>query len=166
MSIDFLNTECKESVRNNSVYGICDNQDGTKAYTNIANESSWVATVENTNQLETVFTPIDNCIIIMKNGTKDEESTCDGMLTFRNSIYLIELKEQRTGGWLPDAIGQLENTIKLIEKANNIDDITFKKAYACNKKHPNFQVIDVERKRRFFDETGFRIDAQAKIVVK
>ena len=166
MIIDFFNTECNEPVQNNSFFGICDNQHGTKAYTDIENENTWVAMVENTNKLDTVFTPIDNCIVILKDGTNDKESTCDGMLTFRNSIYLVELKEQRTGGWLPDAIGQLENTIKLIEKAHNINDIRFKKAYACNKKHPHFHVIDVERKRRFYTDTGFRIDAQAKIFIK
>ncbi len=36
----------------------------------------------------------------------------------------------------------------------------------CNKKHPNFQVIDVESKKKFFDSTGFRIDAQTKIEIK
>ncbi len=165
MNVDFFNTECRESVRNNSVFGICDNHDGTRAYTDIGNNSTWVAKVENCNKLDTVFTPIDNCIIILKNGTNDQESTCDGMLTFRNSIYLVELKEQRTGGWLTDAIGQLENTIKLLKGANNIDHIIYKKAYACNKKHPKFHVIDVERKRKFYNETGFRIDAQASILI-
>ena len=107
MSIDFFNTECKEPVRNDIAFGICDNQDGTRAYTDIENRNTWVAEVENTNKLDTFFTPIDNCIIVLKSDTYDQESTCDGMLTFRNSIYLVELKIQRTGGWLPGAIKQL-----------------------------------------------------------
>lgn len=165
MSIDFFNTECKESVRNNATFGICDKQDETKAYTDIENENIWVAKVKNINRIDIVFTPIDNCMNILKGGTNDKESTCDGMLTFENSIYFVELKVQRTGGWLPDAIDQLKNTINLLKAYNNLEKIRYKKAYACNKKHPSFYVIDVERKKRFFDETGFRIHVEAKILI-
>jgi len=35
------------------------------------------------------------------------------MLTFAESLYLVELKKQGTGGWISDAKGQLENTIKI-----------------------------------------------------
>ena len=165
MNIDFFNTECKENIQNNLSFGICDKQDGTKAYTDINNKKDWIAIVENKKNKNIIFTPINNCIIILKRGSNDRESTCDGMLTFENGIYLVELKEQRTGGWIPDAIGQLENSIKLLKKATNINSITYKKAYACNKRHPNFQVLDIERKRRFYKETGFRIDVQTKIKI-
>ena len=88
------------------------------------------------------------------------------MLTFKNSLYLVELKKKRTGGWISEAIEQLKNTIKLIIENHNIDEFQFKKAYACNRKHPNFATIDNELSRRFFRETnGFRIDAQAEIVI-
>ena len=166
MNVDFFNTSCKEPVRTNEKFGICDDQDGIKAYSSIDTSTNWIATVINETQIEVSFTAIDNCIITLKEGTQDKESSCDGMLTFSNSVYLVELKNQRTGGWLPSAIGQLKNSIKLLKASNNLEEIRYKKAYACNSKHPNFQVMEVERKKKFYDETGFRIDAQAKIVIK
>ncbi len=164
--IDFFNNNCKENIRTDEEFGICDNQDGTKAYSAKNNSENWIAIVKNSNQKEIIFTAIDNCIQVYKQGTRDLESSCDGMLSFEDSLYLVELKKQGTGGWLPKAIRQLQNTIALIIKNNDISDIKYKKAFACNKKHPYFQVIESERKKRFYDTTGFRIDAQNEIVVK
>ena len=167
MSIDFFETDCKESARTDVLFGICDDQDGTKAYTNVLDTNIWITTVNNNSRIKVAFTAIDNCITILKEGTKDKESSCDGMLTFNNSIFLVELKKQGTGGWLPKAIGQLKNTIKLINANHNLKEFRYKKAYACNRKHPTFTTIDNELSRKFFRETnGFRIDAQAEIIVK
>ena len=89
------------------------------------------------------------------------------MLIFHESLYLVELKKQGTGGWLPHAKTQLENTIKLLHANHNLSAFKYKKAYACNKKHPNFTVINVAERKAFFEKTnGFRIDAQAEIVIK
>lgn len=164
--IDFFNNSCNENSLTDEEFGICDNQDGTKAYSENTNSGNWIAIVKNNTQKEMTFTPIDNCIQIFQSGTRNLESSCDGMLTFENSLYLIELKEQGTGGWLPTAISQLQNTIRLITENNDISNIRYKKAYACNKKRPHFQVMDSERKKRFYDMTGFRIDAQIEIVIK
>jgi hypothetical protein len=167
MSVNFFKTKCKELPRQDKLFGICDDQDGTKAYTDATDDSNWIAKVINTNDLSVSFTAIDNCIIIFKEGAKDKESTCDGMLTFSNSLYLVELKNQGTGGWLPKAKGQLENTIKLLSSVHNIEDYRYKKAYACNKKHPNFTVIDAAEKKAFFERNkGFRIDVQREITIK
>ena len=167
MSVIFFGTKCKESSRQDKLFGICDDQNGTKAYTNMTDNTKWIAKVINNNDLAISFTPIDNCIIVLKEGTLDKESTCDGMLTFSNSLYLVELKKQGTGGWLSDAKSQLENTIKLLRSKHNLEEYKYKKAFACNKKHPNFTVIDAAEKKAFFERTkGFRIDAQAEIVIK
>ena len=89
------------------------------------------------------------------------------MLTFQDSLYLIELKKQGIGGWLPKAIRQLRNTIKILSANHNLKNIKYKKCFACNKKHPKFTTIDNELSKRFFRETnGFRIDAQTEIVIK
>ena len=60
---------------------------------NVTDNTKWIAKVINNNDLAISFTPIDNCIIVLKEGTLDKESTCDGMLTFSNSLYLVELKK-------------------------------------------------------------------------
>lgn len=133
----------------------------------MTDNTKWIAKVSNDNDLTIAFTAIDNCLIVLKEGTKDKESTCDGMLTFSNSLYLVELKKQGAGGWLSDAKSQLEKTIKLLRSKHNLEEYKYKKAYACNKKHPNFTVIDAAERKAFFERTkGFRIDAQAEIVVK
>ena len=120
----------------------------------------------NNKSKKVVFTPIDNCLNIYKEDIKNKESTCDGMLTFDESIYLVELKIRRTGGWLPETIGQLKNTIRLIRENQGIG-FKYKKAFACNKKHPSFTTIDNELSKKFFQETdGFRIDAQTEIIIK
>ncbi len=167
MSVTFFESVCKEASRTDNLFGLCDDQHGTKAYSDTSDDRKWIATVNNDLSLEVTFTPIDHCIIVMKAGTKDKESTCDGMLTFRNSLYLVELKNQATGGWLPDAIEQLSNTIKRMNANQDMTLIKYKKAYACNKRHPNFTVLDGERRKKFFQETnGFRIDAQTEIAIK
>lgn len=113
-----------------------------------------------------MFTPIDNCIIVYKGGTKDKESTYDGMLTFTDSLYLVELKDKGHAGWKTEAINQLENTIRLMNEFHKLDTIRYKKAYACNKKYPNFKVIDAAERKAFFHRTnGFRLDVQAEITV-
>ena len=77
------------------------------------------------------------------------------------------MKKQSTGGWIADAKGQLENTIQLLSENHDLSDFRFKKAFACNRKHPNFTVIDTAERKSFFERTnGFRIDVQAEIVIK
>lgn len=167
MSVDFFNNNCTEPERKDKQYGICDDQDGNMAYSSLSTEEEWIAIIKNDNETEISFTPIDNCIIILKDGTKDKESTCDGMLTFKNSLYLLELKNRATGGWIGEAKDQLENTIGLISKNHDLKDIKYKKAFACNKKHPSFTVIEAAERKSFFERTGgFRFDAQAEIVIK
>lgn len=87
----------------------------------------------NGNEELVTFTPRDNCIIVLKPGTKDKESTCDGALIWKDGLYLVELKNQATGGWLPKSIVQLENTIKLISPIF-LQKFKYKKAYSCNMK--------------------------------
>lgn len=167
MIIDFLDTNCKEPSRKDKYFGICDDQDGTKAFTNQDDNNKWIAKVTNENETSVTFTAIDNCIVIHKKNSNDKESTCDGMLVFGQSLYLVELKNQAKGGWISEAKSQLENTIKLISSNNDISSFRYKKAFACNKKHPNFTVIDTSERKAFFERTkGFRIDVQAEIIIK
>lgn len=166
MSVDFFKTNCKEEIQSVELFGLCDDQNGKKAYSDIDNTENWIATIKNSNAKEIIFTPIDNCITIFKKGTKDKESTCDGMLTFQDSLYLVELKERITGGWVSEAINQLKNTIMLISANHDLTMFKYKKAFGCNKKHPHFTTIDNELSKKFFNESnGFRIDVQSEIVI-
>ncbi|MBK7868587.1 MAG: hypothetical protein IPJ75_17220 [Ignavibacteriales bacterium] len=163
MSFDFINSPCRESPRIESKFGICDDQVGTKAYTDSGDDSKWIAFVRNEDEKEITFTAIDNCLEFFKNRSQEKESTCDGMLTFDDGIYFVELKTQDSN-WLQKALGQLENTIILLQ--NHHRNYRFKKAFACNKRHPSFHVFDNELNKRFFKQYGFRIDINNEIIIK
>lgn len=166
MSVNFFESPCREASKTKSEFGICDDQNQTKAYTLTINKVKWIATVKNNNNKSVSFTAIDNCTVVYKKDTKDKESTCDGMLTFTDSLFLVELKDKGHAGWKAEAISQLENTIRLINEHHNLDTIRYKKAYACNKKFPVFKVIDAAERKAFYHRTkGFRLDIQAEIVI-
>lgn len=166
MKINFLETPCKEPNRTDKLFGICDKQDGSKAFNDVEDQQKWIAFVKNEQAKSISFTPIDNCIQIFKDGGKDQESTCDGMLTFENSLYLVELKEKEKS-WLMEATKQLKNTIRLLRLHHDLSAFKYKKAYACNKKHPYFKALDYSFRKDFFRRTdGFRIDAQTEIAIK
>jgi hypothetical protein len=87
MNLNFFNKDCSEPARNNDSFGICDNHDNRKAYTDIVNPDRWIAVVKNDGNLDVTFTAIDNCNIVFQEGKKDKESTCDGALTFGDSLF-------------------------------------------------------------------------------
>lgn len=164
MNVDFFDKKYCEPVRTDEAFGLCDDQNSTKAYSTTENPGKWMSTILNRNKTAIVFTPIDYNIIILKEGTNDKESTCDGMLRFADSLYLVELKNQEKG-WRTEAINQLKSTIKLLKAHHDLAKIKHKKAFACNKRHPYFQTVDNEDNLRFYREYGFRLDIQAEIRV-
>ncbi len=165
MKVDFFLSDCTEPARTDELFGICDDADDNKASTTIEPSEKWNAEVKNEKGIEVTFTAIDHCVPVYKEGNKEKESTCDGMLTFRESLYLVELKDQRSQ-WIKKAVEQLENTMKLLHENHDLTKFKFKKAFACNREHRRFVTIDNERNKRFFQTYGFRIDIQAEIVIK
>ena len=163
MPINFFDETCKEASIIDSEFGICDNEDGGKAFVDRVNRDKWVATVDNSGKMELIFTAIDNCVEILRdNGGMDKR--CDGMLTSGDHIFFLELKNQRSN-WKTVAIEQLRITVGHFIENHDISIFRYKKAFACNKKHPQFQVIDREKKQRFFDEFKVRLHVQATIKV-
>jgi hypothetical protein len=165
MIIDFFNTPCKELPRTDLKFGICDDQEGERAYTNTDDDTKWIATVNNQNSRTITFTAIDHCMEIKKVGDKDQESTCDGMLTYAEGILFVELKDQKERG-IATAKAQLENTLKLFLLYHEDINYKYKKAYICNVKHPTFKVIDNETQKSFFSDYGFRLDINTEILIK
>jgi hypothetical protein len=160
--MNFFEPTCQEPPINNVLFGLCDDQNGTKAYTNVNDPARWIATVRNNNSQNLVFTAIDKCVV------RDHEDIgkgrCDGMLTSSQHIYFVELKEINPP-WISSAIGQLESTIVLFMANHDISIFRHKKAFACNRKRDKFYVIDHELNLRFFRTYGVRIDVQAEIIV-
>ena len=163
MSVNFLVAACQEPPLNNSEFGLCDDQDGTKAYTSTTDTANWVATVKNDNAIPLVFTAIDKCLI--QDHEYRDRGRCDGMLTSTNYlIYFVELKDEAKG-WITGAIEQLESTIQFFMESHDITAYRHKKAFACNKRHRHFQEIDNELNRSFFRRYGVRIDVQGQIII-
>jgi len=161
--LDFFAPDFQEKPINNLQFGLCDNEDGAAAFTDVLNKDKWTATIENPEGLALIFTAIDKGVI--KNNEYSGYERCDGMLTSEAYLYFIELKNER-GEWIQKGISQLKSTIKLFNDAHPGADKRFKhkKAYICNKKHPCFHVIDNEQNLKFFKSYCFRLDVQAKIL--
>lgn len=157
--MNFHHPPCQESPRNEEIFGI---RDGEIAYSTVENPDSWTAVVKNESGLPVTLTAIDGCVIL---GEELEGiRRCDCMLTTRDHLYLVELKEEKKG-WKTGAIAQLLSTIKLYHDTHGRGDFKYRKAFACNRHFPRFQEIDHELNLKVFREYGFRIDAQATIVV-
>jgi hypothetical protein len=163
MSINFFEPSCQEQI-NHPRFGLCDDQDGTKAYTNTENPDKWIATVKNNQRKNLIFTAIDKCII------KDNEllgrGRCDGMITASDLLYFVELKSKEPP-WEVSAKEQLESTIELFIQNQDIRVYKHKKAFACNSRSIRFRFkeIDNEENLRFYRKYGFRLDLQTEIIV-
>ena len=162
MKVNFIENTCKETARNDTLFGLCDDQNGKKAYSNTDNSAKWIATVKNDNGISLVFTPVDNCLI--KNNEFVGRGRCDGLLTTVEHLYFIELKDQAKS-WITHAVEQLESTIEFFKESHDITAFRHKKAFACNKKRGHFQEIDNEINLSFFRKHKVRIDIQAEIII-
>jgi hypothetical protein len=162
MSLNFLINLCHERAREDVLFGLCDDQNGKKAYSDTDDPIKWIATIKNENAISLVFTPIDKCII--HDNEYPGRGRCDGMLRSPEHLYFFELKDE-SKAWITGAIEQLESTIQFFTEFHNINQFKHKKAFACNKQHRHFQEIDNEFNRQFFRKYKFRIDVQAEIIV-
>lgn len=162
---------CAEPIIYNVLFGICDGIDGQKAFSQTDNEHTWVVKVLNPTGRAVTFVAIDNCIEIRReDGSMSRR--CDSLLFYEDNLVFVELKNQRQR-WIEDAIEQLEETIKhfignQVNYGDGFIDIAqyrHKRAYASNKRHPHFQVIDTDTKQRFFNQYRFRVNIQADIKI-
>lgn len=160
--MDFFKPECQSGPFNQAQFGLCDDQNATRAYVDTTAPEKWGATVENPSQTAITFTAIDKCV--MQDCDEPDRGRCDGMLTTEDLLYLVELKDQKTH-WKPHAIKQLKSTIQFLRANHDLTCFRHKKAFACNKRHKPFAHIDHELKCRFFQDYGFRIDIQATVLV-
>ena len=159
--MNFFATTCREPSRTDKLFGLCDGQAGGKAYSAIAHQSKWIATVKNSSGAEVNFTAIDKCVLY--DHDYPGRGRCDGMLTSNKHLYLVELKDKIAGG-IPEAKIQLESTIRFLLEFEDLSAYKFRKAFVCNKKHKTFTVIDNETNKKFYDKTTFRLDIQAEVI--
>jgi hypothetical protein len=167
MSINFFDTNC-QSQTNQYKFGLCDdpNKDKDPAYIDTVDCSKWIAIVENNQEIEVIFTAIDNCIEILRSDGK-KDNRCDGMLTYNNHIIFVELKERKytNSVWIEEGENQLRKTIAVFVNHNNLAIFKSKKAYIANSKKPQFQYSHKERMQKFRNDTGFTLSIQNTIKV-
>ncbi len=165
-AVDFFNSDCLESLRTDIQFGLCDDETHQTAYTDTLDSQKWIAQVNNPLKKKIAFYAIDNCQVVLQPGSLNRESTCDGMLVESNKLILVELKNRGIGGWRKDAISQLENTIRLMSIHHDLSQFKLKKAYACNRKHPQFAQLESELKLKFRrNNHGFHLDIQSQITL-
>ena len=166
MSINFFDANY-QSQTNQYKFRLCDDPNEDPAYidTDIDDCSKWIATVENNQEIEVIFTAIDNCIEILRSdGTMDNR--CDGMLTYNNHLIFVELKEKNyRNNWVVKGEKQLKNTINVFIANHDLEIYKSKKAYIANNKKPTFQSSQITRMDKFKDETGFRLIIQNTIEI-
>ena len=160
--MDFFKPECQSGPFSEARFGLCDDQNATRAYVDTAAPEKWVATVENPSQRAVTFTAIDKCVI--QDGDEPGRGRCDGMLTTEDLLYLVELKDQ-VPPWRQHAIDQLESSIRFLLDHHDVSRFRHKKAFACNKRRQVFATIDNDLQLRFRRDYGFRIDVQTTVLV-
>jgi len=160
--MDFFKPDCQSGPFDQAQFGLCDDQNATRAYVDTTTPEKWVATVDNPSRRAVTFTAIDKCV--MQDGDEPGRGRCDGMLTTDDLLYLVELKDQAPP-WRQHAIEQLESSIQFLLAHHDVSRFRHKKAFACNKRRPAFVTVENELQLQFRREYGFRIDVQATVVV-
>jgi hypothetical protein len=163
MNVNFFQVQCQDTTTN-TLFGICDNQNGSPAFIDATNQSIWIAKVINSSAISVTLIAVDNCITILRNdGSMDMR--CDAILAYPDNIIFLELKNQLKH-WITDAVEQLETTIINFRDSHDISIFRHKKAFAANKKHPQFSYGNNERRQRFFSEYRVRLNIEATIKIQ
>jgi hypothetical protein len=129
-----------------------------------------IAKIENNNNWNIYFVPIDKNIICYKPNSKDKESQCDALLICVREqkmydFYFVELKEKEKSR-NKEGVEQLKITILNFRNSYSISCISKKRAFLANKKHPYFNSGFNEEKEKFRNETGFMLIICADIPIK
>lgn len=132
------------------------------AYIDYNNRELWDAVVESNNKTDFNFIAVDNNIPY-NDKIGNEKKRCDAMLYTGQTVIFIELKNQEKD-WLNEAIGQLKSTIEHFKNEENIMNFKYRKAYACNKTHPNFNCQFESRMQKFYRET--RVLLRSERIIK
>lgn len=170
MEIDFFDENCQSHTKA-AKFGLCDEPPPSTnpAYIDLKDVNQWIATVENNQHIDIIFTAIDNCIEIYRSDSK-MANRCDGMLTYIHTIIFVELKQRKPSGrnyrnLINKAEIQLRSTISVFIRNKNSEKFVTKRAYIANAKKPEFQQSHKERMQRFKDDTGFILKIENKIII-
>lgn len=154
-AINFFDTTYRiESARDDTEFGLLDPGNNLPAV--ICDSNQGQAVVYNSKKHLLDFVAIDHNIVILK-PDGNLESTCDAMLFDKKEfLVFVELKDVASG-WVTEAVGQLENTIRLFKENHYYEDFKRRYAYAANRQHPTFHYSLKEEMQRFKNDTDFHL---------
>jgi len=146
MAIDFFDCNCV-TITSKKIFGIYDVPPAALDFTN---DKIWIAWVENDHEIEVTFTAIDKCINI----PWGEGERCEGMITYKDALIFVELKDADGGKWPGKARSQLINTIRLFKRDASIAAYARHYGHIANKQRPNFKAGGKNFSQQFEDATG------------
>ena len=165
MKIDFALAKCQDNTER-KLFGLCDDKKEQRAYLDETDGAKWIAVVVNEYEYSVTFTAIDHCIETKREDGK-MDSRCDGFLNFNTTVIFIELKERSGHGnaWVIEGEKQLRTSINYFKRSNEDENFTIKRAYISNKEHPKFKESQSARMDKFFNETGYILRIENRIIL-
>ncbi|HOF46223.1 MAG TPA: hypothetical protein PLZ46_05520 [Bacteroidales bacterium] len=148
--MQFFKADCQETT-DITKFGLYDAEDNTPVKIKLTDEELWNATVLNNSGKSVLYTAIDNCIDVFRpNGNMN--NCCDCMLTYNNTLLLVELKNKRES-WQSEGLAQIESIVKTIieEIPDFSNEFKTRKAIVANRKHqfPVFHESNIEQRQTF-----------------
>jgi len=165
MAINFFDLTGKTSS-SAVTFGLCDDPSpaANPAYIDETDTNKWIGEVSNPTLKNADFYAIDHCVEILRpNG--EQESRCDGMLHYDNTLTFVELKDRTFRGWLGKACDQLTITVGVFHANHDITAYDQVDAYVCNKQRPFFKSGFSNVIQRFKDDTGLILTVQKEIAI-
>ena len=167
MKINFSDAGC-QTTSSRKKFGLCDDPPpkSSPAYIDELDGAKWIAVVVNDERHEVTFTSIDNCIPITKPDGR-RAKRCDGVLMHGSSVIFIELKARASGSdWVKEGEKQLRETICHFEQEEETSQYSKKKAYVANSERPKFRASQTRRMEQFFNDTGYILRIENRIVLE
>lgn len=147
MAIDFFKAGCI-SKASEPVFGI---YDVPPAALRFEDSDNWHVWVDNADEEEVTFVAVDQCLDIPWN----EGERCEALLTFKDVLMFVELKDRDGGRWAGKSRDQLINTIKLFKRDADMSPYRRFLGHIANKQRPYFKSGGKAFFEKFEDETGF-----------
>lgn len=132
--VDFFDSQWYIEHTTESLFFLYDKGDGSLVkLSSDDKDSSYSVNVHNPSDSDILFLPIDHNVNIKKEGTNDDDSTCDYLLTVNDREQLI-FGEIKTGkrGWASEGMKQVKHTIDIFRANHDLKEWNQCRAYVSN----------------------------------
>lgn len=174
-TINFFDESYSCEICTTTEFGIIDgdNEKEEKAFLSfdVTEKEVWGATINNKNEKEIKFLPVDHNIPVFRPDGKMAKR-CDSILFSQQEnqkgIFFIELKERtdkKNRTWREDSVGQLISTIGIFNSNHNIKEYNPRKAFVCNRKRPYYTYSNREELEKFREKYHVSLYVQPYIEI-